>query len=132
MAGPGCPLMHAIAAAMKDNLARLQLSPAPDRRRIETCRETHEDQIRLQRDISDARQIFLAAQQMQLVQLHSGQNGPKLAAPRNEKLDPGFSNARLVVAGLGERICATFWHLVAPIKRSPEERRNAPAHERSD
>src|SRR5271166_2064467 len=109
---------------MKNDVARTDLLTAPDGRRIETRRESHKNQIRPQPDIGDARQILLTAQQMQLTQLGPGQLGLELAATGDDKLDLRFVDARLIVAGISESICAVSRHFVRLVRRPT--RRDAP------
>src|SRR5271166_3931796 len=110
---------------MKDDVAWPQLLTAPDGRRIETRRETDKDHIRSQPNIGDARKILLTAQQMELAQLGPGQSGNKSAAAGDDKLDLRFADARLIIAGLGESICAISRHFVRlvrwPTRRDAED-----------
>src|SRR5271166_1715625 len=101
---------------MKDDVAWPQLLTAPDGRRTEKRRETDKDHIRSQPDIGDARQILLTAQQMELAQLGPGQSGLESAAAGDDKLDLRFADTRLIIAGLGESICAISRHFMRLVR----------------
>ncbi len=71
-------------------------------------------QIRPKPNKGDARLILPTAQQLQLPQLPLGHSGPEWAAAGDDKLDLLIADARLVIAGLGENVCAVSGHVCTP------------------
>src|SRR5580704_1912432 len=96
------PLMHALAAAVEHHIARSQLDPLVYGRRIEVHREGNEDALRRQRDIGDARQVFLAAKEEQIWQFHPGQARLEITAAGKDEIDPRPAKTGLVVGGITE------------------------------
>jgi hypothetical protein len=94
--------MHALADAVKDDVARLQFNPIAYRRCIETCCEGNEDALRRQRKIGNARLAFLAAKNMKIWQFHSGQTRGEVATTGEYKFDFRSTKIGLVFLRIAE------------------------------
>jgi hypothetical protein len=94
------PLMHALAARVQDDVARLQPHPAPYGGWIMMRRKRYKDPLRCQGDIGNAREVFLAVEQVQMAQLDPSQVRPEFFKAGKDNIDPRTANIRLVVGGI--------------------------------
>jgi hypothetical protein len=67
--------MEPLAPTVDHYLRGMQFDAAPKHRQVRARRKPYEDERRSQRHIGDARQILLAAQQLQVMERCPGQAG---------------------------------------------------------
>jgi hypothetical protein len=103
--------MEPFAPTVEYQVPGLQFHAAPQHRGVRARHKPCKHQCRLQRNIGDARQILLAAQQLQMMKRRPGQAGVEGTLRGNEEIDPHLAQARLVVIGVDERACAASRHL---------------------
>jgi len=94
--------MHALADAVKDDVARLQFNPIAYWRYIETCCEGNEDAFWHQRKIGNARLAFLTAKNMEIWQFHCGQARVEVATTGEYKFDFRSTKVGLVFLRIAE------------------------------
>jgi hypothetical protein len=102
--------MEPLALAVEYYVPCLQFDAAPKHRRVRACRKPYKHQPRSQRNISDARQILVAVQQLQAMERCPGQLGLKRTLRDSEEIDPHLAQARPVIIGIDKDACAASRH----------------------
>ena len=112
------PLMHSLSAAVKHEVAGVQLDPViyqwcfAGRKRNETAR-------RRQRYVSDARQIFVTAKDLQMVQVLPRQACIEIPAASDRELEANSAKSARVFVRVAKTGCTTLQHPHGFVGRKP-------------
>src|SRR5947209_4458275 len=106
--------MHALTAALQDNVAGSELYAPPYWRALRVGRKCNEDALRSERDIGNPRQVFPAAKQVYTMQFHPGQARLEIPSMGKNKIDACFPNSRLEIIWFKMGRAAAVAHPLSP------------------
>ena len=112
------PLMHSLAAAVEYEIAKLQANSIIRQGRTRVRRKRNKCRLRRQREKANARQIFVAVEHSEIIQIQPGQSGIEVSPADESEIARPSSQGGAVIVRTGKTEYAALRHQPCPVGRA--------------